>query len=374
MNTNGLLHPDMPLPPGPFAGTLHIHVAFDWGDEIDLDHARKARGTSGRPLPRRRRTPTSIEYRPPPVRFDLEPVSLELPEIGTLTVPAEVALFDFAGVSLHLRVPFYLDAAALAALAGYLADPDNVVRAARAALEPLHQDVLPGIRDPHWSRLSEEYFVFALPPGPPLSPADLLGTYNSWLAGLVRLETGPLSEEEIGEALRRHLSYSPEDLFVADWPAAFLMDRDCEETLLAIEFANLQLLEYRQIDDRLDDSLTTAYGLVRLGPRKWTSIGRTHAGPLRLLGELKVEANDLFERTGNVLKLVGDQYLARLYRQLAGRFHLQQWEHSIQRKLETLEGIYTILADQAHAFRAEVLELTVILLILVEIVLAIWRH
>src|SRR5436853_4433262 len=42
-------------------------------------------------------------------------------------------------------------------------------------------------------------------------------------------------------------------------------------------------------------------------------------------------------RSGNVLKLVGDQYLARVYRMLAGRFHLENWEQSIQRKLRSEE-------------------------------------
>ena len=93
-----------------------------------------------------------------------------------------------------------------------------------------------------------------------------------------------------------------------------------------------------------------------------------------MLGELKVEANDLFERTGNVLKLVGDQYLARVYRLLATRFHLEEWEGSIQRKLEVAEGVYKVVADQANTFRTEFLELVVILLIVLEVLLAIFHH
>jgi len=362
------------LPPGTFTGTLHVFVAFDWGDEVDLGLAQKLPGAGGQHLPRRRRTPTSIDYRPPPVRFDLPPVPLELPAIGTLEVGAEVAVFDFAGVSVCLRVPFYLEAAALSALAHCLTDSDVVVRAARAVLEPLYEQLLPGIRDPRWCDLSEEYFVFQLPPGAPLAPSELLGPYAAWLARLVRLEAGSLSETETAEALRRHISYSPDDLFVADWAAAFLVDQECDETLLAIEFANLQLLEYRYIDDRLDDDVESAYDLVHPPHRRMLPLWRTHSGPLRLLGELKVEANALFERTGNALKLVGDPYLVRLYRLVSIRFHLQQWEESIQRKLEVLEGIYSVMAEQAHTFRAELLELTVVLLIVVEIVLALWGH
>ena len=95
---------------------------------------------------------------------------------------------------------------------------------------------------------------------------------------------------------------------------------------------------------------------------------------MRQLGELKVEANGLFERTGNVLKLVGDQYLARVYRLVAGRFHLEEWEQNIQRKLEVAEGVYQVVSDQAVTGRTEFLELVVIFLILLEILLAVFHH
>ena len=86
-----------------------------------------------------------------------------------------------------------------------------------------------------------------------------------------------------------------------------------------------------------------------------------------------MEANDVFERTGNVLKLVGDQYLARVYRMLAGRFHLDDWERSIERSLRTMEDVYAIVSDRADTFRAEFMEMVIIVLIAVEIVLALFR-
>jgi hypothetical protein len=153
-----------------------------------------------------------------------------------------------------------------------------------------------------------------------------------------------------------------------------LMDSDCDETLQIIEFANLQLLEFRHIDNRLDDNLNAAYQWTHPVTRSWLPFWRTPNRPMRLLGELKVEANGLFERTGNVLKLVGDQYLARVYRLLGDRFHLERWEQSIQRKLEVIESIYQVLSDQAATYRTEVLEIVVIILITVEILLAVFRH
>lgn len=358
------------------AGVLHVYVAFDWGEEVFLDRARSLVPAEVRVLPRRRRTPPSISYRPAPLRVRLPPVELDLAELRRVRSSAEATVFDFAAISLALHVPFSVPPAGLLRLANELADPAEIVQVARSVLQPLHQQLLPAIQNPLWQDdLSEEYFVFQLSPGEcSWAPAVVLQTHADWLAGLVRLESGPLSPEEITEALRLSLRYSPQDLFVPDWAAAALFDQDCDETLQTIEFANLQLLEFRHIDKRLDDSLAAAYRLIHDLAKSWLPFWRTHARSLRALGELKVEANGLFERAENVLKLVGDQYLARVYRLLAERFHVREWEEGIQRKLEVAEGVYQVVSDQTATYRAEFLEITVVLLIILEVFLALSRH
>jgi hypothetical protein len=358
------------------AGKLHVYVAFDWGEEVLLDRARSLVPAETHVLPRRRRTPSSIAYRPPPLRVRLPAREIALPELGPVRASAEATVFDFAAVSLAMHVPFFLPHASLVRLANGLAEPTELVRVARSLLQPLHHQLLPAIQSPSWQDdLSEEYFVFQLPPDDAsLSPALALQSHASWLAGLVRLESGPLSSEEVAEALRLYIRYSPDDLFVADWAAAVLIDQDCDETLQTIEFANLQLLEFRHIDNRLDDSLAVAYRVIHALNQSWLPFWRSHGRSLRVLGELKVEANGLFERTENVLKLVGDQYLARVYRLMAGRFHLQEWEQSILRKLEVGEGVYQVVSDQTDTYRAEFLELIVVVLIVLEVLLALFRH
>jgi hypothetical protein len=352
------------------SGTIHIYVAFDWGDEIDLEKARKVVPASFHELPRRRRTPSSFSYRPPPLHKALAPVTLELAELGKVEATAGLTVFDFGAVSIGLHVPVNLPADCWLRLAGSLADPIGLVQAARTALRPFYQSLQPAIHDPSWNDdFSEEYFVFQLPP-----EACGVAAEASWLAGMVHLEGGPLSNEEVQEAIKLKLSYSPGDLFVPDWAAAVLVDQDCDETLQAVEFANLQLLEFRHIDQRLDESLAAAQRTIGPLARSALPFWRLHARQLRAVGELKVEANDLFERTGNVLKLIGDPYLARVYRLVAQRFHLETWEKSIQRNLEVAEGVYQVVSDQAGSLRTEFLEIIVIVLIFIEIVLAFVRH
>jgi len=64
---------------------------------------------------------------------------------------------------------------------------------------------------------------------------------------------------------------------------------------------------------------------------------------------------------------LGDQYLARVYRLVSQRFHLEDWDASILRKLETLESIYGKMSDRAGTRRMELLEWIIIVLITISI-------
>jgi hypothetical protein len=370
-----------PAAAGALRGALYVYVAFDWGEEISLEQARQLAGGDVLDLIRRPRTPGSISYKPPPLRVPLATSAAELPGLGRVAAPTALAtVFDFGAVSVAMRIPFALPAQELLGAAGGLAEPATamqLIRVARAAVEPLYQTLQPAVRTPLWvDNLWEEYFLFQLHPGEPLQPEQLMGPLSGWMAGLVRLEDQPLCSGEVTEALRLALRYGPCDLFVPDWAAAVLLDAEQEagETLQTIEFANLQLLEYRHIDNRLDEVVSQAYRLLQRASRRRLPFLRGHGRALRLLGELKVEASGLFERTGNVLKLIGDQYLARVYELLATRFHLRDWQRSIERKLEAVEGVYQVIADQSNTFRMEFLEIVVILLIVLELILAFLRH
>ena len=287
---------------------------------------------------------------------------------------------DFGGVSVAFKTRLQMSRESLSSLAGRLADMEvrrALVQAARQAVTPLHDKLRPAIGKAEWNPdLWEEYFVFHLPPGAPLLPEPLLSEDARWLAGLLRLEDQVLSDQETAEAVRLTLRYGAKDLFVPDWAACVLLDdeAECSETLRVIELANLQLLEYRHIDDRLDANLAQASLLIGRAAHSRLPFWKGQEAPLRVLGELKVEATGLFERTGNVLKLVGDPYLARVYRLLATRFHLREWERTIQHKLEVIEGVYQVVSDQTVAFRTEFMEVIVIVLIVVEILLGLYHH
>ncbi|APW60836.1 hypothetical protein [Paludisphaera borealis] len=364
---------DPERPGGILPVVVHLAFAFDVGDEINLDAARELiQGELGR-LPRRKRTPESIGYRPAPVRLPIDPGGLRLPgEVVMTGVPrAELTLFDFGAVSLAIEFPLAASPEALSDLAGRLSDMAPLNEAAYRLLEPWIERLKSAVFDFSFSPMTEEYIVFHLPERRPRWLED----HADWIAGLVRLETEPLSETEVAEATRLSLRYTPSDLVVLDWAAGFVADVDCADTLEVIDFANVQLLEYRHIDDRLDDRLEAAYRLIRPDRRRSLVRGwNTHGVAVRQVRELEIEAAGLFERVDNALKLIGDHYLSRVFELASGRFHLRGWQQSIRRKLETVGDVYDLLIQQAGGHRMEALEITVVLLITVEILLALLKH
>jgi hypothetical protein len=356
--------------------TVHLAFAFDVGYEIDLERARAlVPGVAG-PPPRRRRTPESIRYRPAPVRIPVDDPAIRLPGGVRPAGPVrgELSLFDFGAASLMVSWPLRCDDDALLDLAGELAEPAPLTAAARAILAPWLDRVRPAIAEFAVGDQSEEFVIFQIGEVPP----GWLEDHAPWVAGLVRLDAGPLSAQEVAEATRLNLSYAPNDLVVLDWAAGLVADRECADTLQVLEFANVQLLEFRAIDDRLDDRLEAAYTTIhpdqaRARPR-WAGGWRSHAQAVRAVRELELEATSLIERTENALKLIGDQYLARIFGLASSRFHLDGWQRSIRRKLETAGDVYDLLVEQAGSRRMEALELIVVLLIALEIVLALFRH
>jgi hypothetical protein len=260
----------------------------------------------------------------------------------------------------------------LLALAGRLAELAPLTDAARRLLAPWVKRIEPSVYDFTVSEMSEEYVVFQLWE----RRSDWLTHRAPWIAGLLRLESEPLSAEEVREATRLSLSYTPSDLVVLDWAAGVIADPEGADTLEVIEFANVQLLEFRHIDDRLDDRLEAAYRLIR-PERRHRSIPfrwRLHGAAVRQIRELEIEATSLFERVDNSLKLIGDHYLARVFEVAGARFHLGGWQQSIRRKLETVGDVYDLLVQQAGGQRMEALEITVVILIALEIALAVLRH
>jgi hypothetical protein len=128
----------------------------------------------------------------------------------------------------------------------------------------------------------------------------------------------------------------------------------------------------RYLDQQLDDALERAYDTLLGRPATVWGPGPGPMGAdLRRLARMQLDSAILFEQVTNALKLVGDQFLARVYSLASRRFHLAEWDASISRKLQTIDGIYAKMTDRAATRRMEVLEWIIIVLFVLSILLSV---
>jgi hypothetical protein len=87
------------------------------------------------------------------------------------------------------------------------------------------------------------------------------------------------------------------------------------------------------------------------------------------LHALFIEVNELTDKTENAIKMVGDVYAARLYALVSARLGLDRWKANVEEKLRTLDDIYRFAVEQTQMSRANVLELTIVVILVLELAL-----
>jgi hypothetical protein len=87
------------------------------------------------------------------------------------------------------------------------------------------------------------------------------------------------------------------------------------------------------------------------------------------LHTLFIDVNELTEHMENSVKMVGDVYAARFVSLVAARLGVADWKANVREKLETLDDIHRFAVEQASNSRANLPELTVVLILIIELVL-----
>jgi hypothetical protein len=356
----------MSLTPHIAKGTCYVTFAYDAARAVDLDAASRRIGEATRrpSIRHKRRTPMYFEYEPAPIAVTRDAESATV--AGFATRPSvELVLYDFGAVAAIYALPLEGPFAALLDLSGALYDNETLLADSRRQVEWLVGVIGDAAYKPGLSPLVEDYVIFHVEAfNESVNAQGFCAEHRRDLARILRAEDQPLSDQEVDDALAAHTTYGVEDITITDWNAALVIDAEGEDVRAVLEFANVELLEMRYLDQQLDRALDEAY--VQLSRRAAGLLGFSKAD-LRRVAELQVHNAVLFEGVNNALKLLGDQYLARVYRIANRRFHIEEWDASILRKLQTLESIYEKIADQSATRRMELLEWIIILLIAVSI-------
>jgi hypothetical protein len=148
-------------------------------------------------------------------------------------------------------------------------------------------------------------------------------------------------------------------------------DRDVEYIL---EFANAQLLELRVYDALLDAELPAMYDRIAAARGRISALPTWRYRPLLARLQTRVaDVTETVERVDNALKVTDDVYLARIYAAALELFRGTTWRRGIERKLQIVRETYGMLNAEAQAARAELLEIAIIALIVIEIVVGLRR-
>jgi hypothetical protein len=338
------------------------------GREIDVDRAAKTLGAGPAP-PAAEGRPPYLQFARPPVRCALQWPPIDVDGVRT-NAEAVVVAYEFGAAVVVFTAPATGTLGDLARLGAKLCATDALARAARSLVDEIVRKLGDAIEAPLVPDVVEEYLVFHAREVETEVPVALwTTTFAAGLAAVLRAELRPLSSQEIEHTLAAPASFTPDDLVMVDWNAAFVARERADDVLAVLAFANVQLLEMRFLDARLDDDLQRSYDVVRGVRPRIVLLPSEHRGALDQVARRQIDAALLFEHVRNAPKLLGDQYLARVYENAARRFRLADWNDAIHRKLEVLGTIYERLRDRAAVARAEVLEWVVIVLIVVSMVI-----
>jgi len=368
-------HDSLPLPL--VQGEAIVYRLFDVGYEIDLDRAFDLLGGSAperaRPV---RGEAHAIQIPNPPVTVRL---GVEKLAIGGEDRDVELSarVFDFGVVSIRARaaarpdLPWdqYVSFGLGVSSAPHWRDTFA------AARDQLMTRIAAAVRSPGEAPVSEDYVVFRVhrltdDEGRRL-PLTCLADDD--VARLLVGESRPLSPAWRRDLLAQRFSYFEDDLAVLTWNSALVVEPVAEDTDVqyVLEFANAQLLELRFYDATLDRELPRIYDRIEEARHGFHVLGRRYSSLLSALQTRVADATELVERVENSLKVTDDVFLARIYAAALEIFRGRTWRAGIDGKLAIIRDAYSMLNAESQARRAEILEVIIVVLIVIEIVLTI---
>lgn len=350
-----------------FTGNIFIFHAFDVGDDINLDKVKASGQVISQPL-------SVSKY----FKTYHTPLAFELPDEVRNHQHAFISgkIHNFGAISFMYKIPFK------DTLESLRKDLDALDRQyddiSLQDIEHTFKRINPYIAKPFFFHTRSSYVLIQIDPVPELfDTVKLKDLYGGIIASTLRFETETLSEYQKDEILASAIGYYRGDLMVVDTEAAFVYDDEYQEVLDFFEFANIQHLELRYFDRTLDQQLNYIYeGKVRKVP--WQAylpfIGTLSKGPIDELSKLKVDISVIAERLEGSIKLAGEPYYAELYTLLVKKRDLKNLRDSIDKKLSITRDILSTLQKKIDAAREDMLTVSIIVLICIELVIGLLHY
>lgn len=347
-----------------FSGNIFIFHAFDVGYEIDLDDIRNSQDIILQTI-----------NMPKYFKNYHTPLSIDLPHPHTTSQFKSCKIHNFGPISLTYKIPFK---SSLKEVRLKLQDIENRFQEESVAnAGSVFKKIKPHIMRPNFFHNRSSYLVVQVDQMPDkIAIEEFKKKFSGVIASMLRFETESLSEHQKNDILEDAIGYFRGDMIAIDTEAAFIYDDQYEEILDLFEFANIQRLELRYFDRLLDRQLNLIYE-EKLGKIPLTSylpfVRVPWRGPIGDLGKLRVDISVISERLENSIKLAGETYFSELYDVLRLKLDLNNWNDSINRKLDIVGDIRSVFQRKIDAVREDMLTSLIIILIFIELLVGLLK-
>ncbi|EHP89516.1 hypothetical protein [Methanotorris formicicus] len=199
------------------------------------------------------------------------------------------------------------------------------------------------------------------------NPDEFVQNNKKILGRLLRGQYEDVPEEYIEELLENKLKYSDKDLIILDWDNGVILDKneDFWEEVDIVELACVRVLNLRVFDYILSERIKYLLQLElnKLGYFRLRKVSKeVYAQRISYISYL--------DAVESVLILYGDRYYAELYETLCEIFYVPDWIKRVEKKLEMINDIYSILKEHMVEYYNLILEGTIVALIFIEIIFA----
>ncbi len=353
-------------------GSVLVYRIFDIAEEIDLAKAetllKHIRGPDSFRVPKFIDRGLVLKSRP--LAFELGQVEVGL-ECGTFDMEVIGKVREFGVLSLIYEIPIKPGTSwtELVDFAADLEEGSEIDLIAQRHTLEVSERIGAALKKPGTWAVFEDYIIYNLEQFEgDTNAANLLSRAD--IPALLLAEDDTVIAKKTREAiLENTYQYAEGDLVLVEWNSALVVEqmpsRDVADIL---EFAVTHLLEMRFYDDLLDKRLAQLYDDIE---RSKNSVFRAPFAQIYQDASTRyIEFSEFIERVENSLKVVGDFYLATVYRAATRRFRLSDWQQNITRKMNLLAQVSSLLQGEVNIRRSHWLEITVIVLILFELISA----
>jgi hypothetical protein len=346
--------------------SLHVLVAFDIGFEIRLPlipslFADRPQDKSGYGF---LYSPIGREGRP--VRIAFEPEEIKV-QGKAKKCQIFATFFDVGAISLEMIFPLQAEFEEMPRIAFEVQNSIELKEKAQALAERIAQQARAAVINYDFFPRPSTFAVFNIRRlAEPVQVQSILDHLGVFVAKTLRVSDEPIGASEVTRTLNPNVTYSDADVVFTSANVAMVFDETSNEVIDLFELVNVQALELRFIDARLDRTLLSLYEENEQHGRWRGRFPNLLERQARRLNTTHLDSTIIVERVEQGFKFAQDSHMVRIHELCVRNMFLQNLSRGIDRKLQAVRDIFNDQMNRAHSMRMEILEWIIVALIAIE--------